>query len=183
MLRPTSRPSASSSGLPELPRASGAVCSMLPVTARPRGPRKVRSTPLTNPKVTRGVPARVSERANTASPRPAGSLAHSIDPAAPVSTDRTTRSPSGSTPLTSPCSDRPSAKVTEVVRSRRLCALVSTAPSAMTMPAPRPPWRPTRTTDGLACSAMRRAASATAVKTVSVAAMGRSPTIRQVTCI
>ena len=36
-------------GLPDEPRARGAVCSRLPVIWRPRGPRKARSTPLTMP--------------------------------------------------------------------------------------------------------------------------------------
>ena len=68
--------------------------------------------------------------------------------APPVSTASTAMSPSTSTPLARPWTARPSAKVTSVVRSRRLWALVTTSPSATTTPQPRPPWRPMRTTDG-----------------------------------
>ena len=53
MLIPISRPSDVTTGPPEEPGSSGAVCSTLPVMRRPRGPRKERSTPETNPNVTR----------------------------------------------------------------------------------------------------------------------------------
>ena len=68
----SSRPSASTTGLPEEPRASGAVCSRLPVMRRPRGPRKLRSTPLTMPWVMRAPPSAVRPTANTTSPGSAG---------------------------------------------------------------------------------------------------------------
>ena len=54
---PTTRPSASTIGLPDEPRASGAVCSRLPLMRRPRGPRNVRPVALTAPVVTRTPPS------------------------------------------------------------------------------------------------------------------------------
>ena len=73
----------------------------------------------------------------------------------PVSTASTVRSPSASTAVARPCTARPSAKVTSVVRSRRLWALVATRPSPTTTPQPRPPPRPMRTTAGATASATR----------------------------
>ena len=49
VVSPTMRPSASTTGLPDVPLPSGAVCSMAPVTRRPRGPRNERSTADTAP--------------------------------------------------------------------------------------------------------------------------------------
>jgi len=49
----SSCPCTSRTGPPEEPGSSGAVCSRLPVMRRPRGPRKVRSIPETDPNVTR----------------------------------------------------------------------------------------------------------------------------------
>ena len=83
----------------------------------------------------------------TMSPASAACSAHASGGASPVSTSRTTRSPSMSLPVTSPCADRPSAKRTCVVRSRRLWAFVTTRSGATTNPEPRP-WRPMLTTDG-----------------------------------
>ena len=53
VLRPSSRPRASTSGPPEEPRGSGAVCSIAPAMRRPRGPRKLRAAEETKPGVTR----------------------------------------------------------------------------------------------------------------------------------
>ena len=74
-----------------------------------------------------------------------------------------------SLPVTSPCADRPSAKRTCVVRSRRLWAFVTTRFGATTNPEPRP-WRPMLTTDGVAPADVVRTAcliSSSALMTVS----------------
>ena len=52
-LSPSRLPPASTSGPPEEPRGSGAVCSIEPATRRPRGPRKPRPVADTRPKVVR----------------------------------------------------------------------------------------------------------------------------------
>ena len=63
------------------------------------------------------------------------------------------------------CAVRPSAKRTDVVRSRRLWALVTTRPAATTKPLPRP-WRPTDTTDGPAADVAVRTRSVSSVEGV-----------------
>ena len=68
MLSPTSAPSASSSGDPDEPGASGAVCSSEPEIRRPPGPRNARSTDETNPNETRAPPVGVAAAAKTADP-------------------------------------------------------------------------------------------------------------------
>src|ERR1700682_4900050 len=50
---PSRRPAASTMGPPDDPRLRGAVCSMLPATRRPRGPRNACPTAETNPDVAR----------------------------------------------------------------------------------------------------------------------------------
>ena len=53
LFTPSRRPSASTSGPPDEPRGSGAVCSMAPWMRRPRGPRKLRPPEETKPSVAR----------------------------------------------------------------------------------------------------------------------------------
>ena len=114
--------------------------------ARPRGPRNPRSALVTCPQVARTC-WRPAVTATTTSPAAAGSSAHCRAGVSPVSTSMTTRSPSTSLPRTVAWAVRPSAKRTDVVRSRRLWALVTTRPWATTKPLPRP-WWPIDTTDG-----------------------------------
>ena len=68
MLIPSSCPAAFTIGPPEEPGSSGAVCSTLPVMRRPRGPRNARSTPDTNPNVTRSPRPPGLDSANTGPP-------------------------------------------------------------------------------------------------------------------
>ena len=142
-------------GCPTLPLPSGAVCSTAPVTSRPRGPRNDRSTAGHraggDPPAARDGGHRVHRRR----PRRAWPSAQAGAAMPPVSTASTVRSPSASTPVARPCTARPSAKVTSVVRSRRLWAFVATRPSPTTTPQPRPPPRPMRTTAGATASATR----------------------------
>ena len=80
---------------------------------RPRGPRNARSTPETNPNVTRSPRPPGLDRANTGVPIAADApSAHASAGAPPVSTSMTARSPSMSCPATLPSAVRPSAKVT-----------------------------------------------------------------------
>ena len=66
-------------GPPDEPGSSGATCSMLPVIRRPRGPRKLRSTPVTKPNVTRSPRPPGFDRAKIGAPIPGVlSVAHSI---------------------------------------------------------------------------------------------------------
>src|SRR2546430_2321709 len=91
---PSSRPPASRTGPPEEPGSSCAVCSRLPVMRRPRGPRNARSTPETNPNVTRNPRPPGLDRANTGVPIAADApSAHGSAGAPPVSTSMTARSP------------------------------------------------------------------------------------------
>lgn len=137
----------------------GAVCSKAPVTSRPRGPRKARSVPDTVPKVSRHPPPAMATAVATTLPNTAlAAGSKGSGDVAPVSTDTTARSPSASTPATVPTAVSPSAKCTVTSDPRRLCAFVTTVPSATTMPAPRPQPRPMRTTAGATRSAMAAAA-------------------------
>ena len=147
VLSPTRAPSASSSGLPDEPGASGAVCSTEPEMRRPPGPRNARATDDTNPNDTRGPPLGVAAAANTAEPIVALPSDQAIAGAPVVSTSTTARSPSQSTPFTAPRSVRPSANRTVTSAPRRLWALVRTRPSATTTPEPRR-REPIPTTDG-----------------------------------
>src|SRR5437764_1035696 len=104
---------------------------------RPGGPRKVRSIPEPTPNVTLSPRPPGLDRANTGIPSSADEpLAHCSAGAPPVSTLMTARSPSMSCPATLPSAVRPSANVTVTWSPRTLCALVSTCPSASTMPEP-----------------------------------------------
>ena len=104
---------------PTHPRTSGAVCSTPPCTCRPRGPWNARSTDDTMPNETRvRCPPRLTSKDHVAGV--GNRSAHVCRRDAPVSTSSTTRSPSSSAPGTEPCTARPSANVTSVVRSRRL---------------------------------------------------------------
>ena len=71
---PTSPPEGSTSGPPDEPRGSGAVCSTAPSTRRPRGSRKRRPADETNPSVTRSPRPPGLARASTGVPI-AGGLA------------------------------------------------------------------------------------------------------------
>ena len=73
-LRPSRRPAASTSGPPEEPRGSGAVCSIEPAMRRPRGPRKPRPVADTRPNVVRRPRPPGLASANTGAPG-AGALA------------------------------------------------------------------------------------------------------------
>jgi hypothetical protein len=93
---PSRRPLAVTTGPPEEPWPSGAVCSTLPVMRRPRDPRKARFTAETKPIVTRRRPPGLA-RAKTAVPRRTGALsapsaAQGGGRASPVSTATTGRS-------------------------------------------------------------------------------------------
>ena len=68
VFRPSSRPAASTSGPPEEPRGSGAVCSIEPPMRRPPGPRKERPVAETRPKVVRRPRPPGLARANTGVP-------------------------------------------------------------------------------------------------------------------
>ena len=108
-----------------------------PGDAPPAWPAEAVVEPVTWPHVARSR-WRPAVTVTTTSPSPAGSSDHGSGAASPVSTSRTTRSPSTSLPVTVPWAVRPSAKRTDVVRSRRLWALVTTRPGATTKPLPRP---------------------------------------------
>ena len=73
VLRPISRPSASSSAPPDEPGASGAVCSMLPEMRRPPGPRNERAIDETKPTVTLAPPPNVAAAPKTGVPTDADS--------------------------------------------------------------------------------------------------------------
>src|SRR4051812_45311135 len=79
--------------------------------------------------------------------------------------------------MTQPCTPRPSAKVTWVVRSRRLWALVSTRLVATTTPVPRP-WRPMATVAGAAAAVTALAAALRSARGFDVVIAGSE----QVTC-
>ena len=80
---------------------------------RPRGPRKLRSVPDTNPNVTRSPRPPGLARPNTGVPiAVAAPSAQGSTGAPPVSTSMTARSPSMSWPATLPSAVRPSANVT-----------------------------------------------------------------------
>ena len=80
---------------------------------RPRGPRNERSTPETNPNVTRSPRPPGLATANTGLPISGDALpAHGSAGVSPVSTLMTARSPSMSRPATLPSAVRPSANVT-----------------------------------------------------------------------
>ena len=148
-LRPRSRPSESTSGPPDEPRGRGAVCSMAPRTRRPRGPRKLRPSDDTKPGVARRPRPPGLASATTGVPMVGPSPgSQRTAGASPVSTSSTARSRSGSVPATVACSRRSSAKTTVTSSRRRLWALVSTRPGAMTTPEPSPQPRPSPTTDG-----------------------------------
>src|SRR6187399_3015463 len=70
-----SRPSRPTTGPPDDPGASGAVCSMAPLTRRPRGPLNARSTELTKPSVARMPPSPARARATTGVPTPGADAA------------------------------------------------------------------------------------------------------------
>src|SRR4051812_49441691 len=105
-----SAPSLSTSGLPEEPGASGAVCSTEPEIRRPPGPRNARSTEDTNPNDTRGAPVGVAAAANTAGPIVAPLLGHASGFVPDVSASTTARAPSPATALTGAPSVRPPAE-------------------------------------------------------------------------
>src|SRR5260370_12183 len=116
---PSSRPSASRTGPPEEPGSSCAVCSRLPVMRRPRGPRNARSTPETNPNVTRSPRPPGLDRANTGVPIAADApSAHDSAGPPPVSTSTTARSPSLSCPATLPPAVPPAPRAS-AARARR----------------------------------------------------------------
>ncbi len=153
VFRPSSRPSASTMGLPDEPEASGAVCSMLPPMSRPPGPRKDRSTPETSPIVVRTPPPAALATAKTAEPngwqrpaRPGQRLrAGGLDLqhrqiAVHVLAERRPRS------------RRPSPKTHVAPSPWTLWALVSTRFSATTTPDPRRQCPPMPTTAGAARS-------------------------------
>ena len=130
------------------------MCSRLPVIRRPRGPRKVRSTPETNPEVTRSPRPPGLDSAKTGVPMSAAAAdGHARAGASPVATSMMARSPSMSRPATLPSAVVPSAKVTTTWSPRTLCALVSTRPAPSTMPEPTPQRCPMPTTEGPALSA------------------------------
>src|SRR4051794_34726617 len=150
-LSPSRRCSASTSGPPEDPRGSGAVCSSEPPIRRPRGPRNERPVALSRPNVARRPRPPGLASAITGSPMPtalgrAGSQA--IGGASPVSTAIAARSRSASAPATRPSSVRPSANVTATSSPRSTWALVRTTPDSVTTPDPRPQPRPRPTTEG-----------------------------------
>ena len=135
---PMTSPSASTTGPPDDPGSSGAVCSIDPAMRRPRGPRNDASVAETSPNVTR-------------SPRPPGFatpktglrraptpwLPHSTAGASPVSTSRTAMSPSAS--AAERLALAPSARrrtVTSWSPRQRLWAFVRTRPDATTTPDP-----------------------------------------------
>ena len=151
---PSRRPSASTMGPPELPRARGACARCRPGSGGRGGPGTERSVADTVPTVTRW-PSGMLATANTGAPQLDGAVGPLQGRRVPVSTDSTTRSESTSTPVARLCTARPSAKVTSVVTLARLWALVRTSPSPTTTPQPRPPWRPMRTTEGATRSATR----------------------------
>ena len=98
-LIPSSRPAPSTSGPPEDPRGSGAVCSIAPLIRRPRGPRKLRAVDDTNPGVTRRPrPPGIGEGEHRASDRQRSSASsdHSIGSMSAVSASITARSRSAS---------------------------------------------------------------------------------------
>ena len=141
-------PARSTSGPPELPRGSGAVCSIEPATRRPRGPRKPRPVADTSPNVVRSPRPPGFASANTGVPLPGASPgSHAIAGASPVSTPMTATSRSGSVPSTRPSRTSPS-KLTATSSPRSTCATVSTWPGAITTPEPRPQPRPSPTTAG-----------------------------------
>ena len=140
-LRPSSLPSGSTSGPPDEPRGSGAVCSIEPATRRPRGPRKPRPVALTRPNVVRRPRPPGLASASTAAPASGGSSpgSHVIGVTSAVSTAITATSRSGSTPATRPSAVRPSANATATSSPRSTCATVSTWPGANhARPAPPP---------------------------------------------
>ncbi len=132
----------------------------------PRGPRKDRSIPETNPNVTRSPRPPGLDNPNTGVPMAGASVAHASAGAWPVSTSITARSPSTSWPATVPSAVCPSAKVTVTSLPRTLCALVSTRPSESTTPEPTPHRCPMPTTEAPAPSASRAMLAWISSKTV-----------------
>ena len=135
-LIPSRRPLGSSSGPPEEPRGSGAVCSIAPAIRRPRGPRKLRAVEDTNPGVTRrprppGLPSASTARPiRTGARRPRASRPR-LDLAGVDRRSRRCRDRSPS-PATRPGAGGRPAKVTVVSSWRRLWAFVRTRPGAIT---------------------------------------------------
>ena len=114
MLSPSRRPAGSTSGPPEEPRGSGAVCSIEPPMRRPRGPRKRAAGRRDEPEGhAQAAPARVGEREHRRADAPSAptrSGSHATAGASPVSTATTATSRSGSAPATRPCSRAPVAE-------------------------------------------------------------------------
>ena len=100
LLTPSRRPSPSTSGPPDEPRGSGAVCSMAPGMRRPRGPRNARPGRGDEAEGRRAGRDRRGWRARPpASPMPAAvRVAQPRAGASPVSTSITARSRSASAP-------------------------------------------------------------------------------------
>ena len=162
-LSPSSRCSPSTSGPPEEPRGSGAVCSSEPPMRRPRGPAERAAGRADRARTSRAGPRPPGlASANTgcrSRPHPAARGPTRPAGASPVSTAIAARSRSASAPATRPSSVRPSANVTATSSPRSTCALVSTTPSAVTTPDPRPQPRPRPTTEGPTVSAAPATAS------------------------
>ena len=112
------------------------------------------SRPLTKPSVTRGPWPFGLPRATTGVPMAGASDADSSAAAEPVSTSRTARSPSVSTPRMVASAWRPSANVTPTSSPWRLWAFVSTRFGPITTPEPPRQRFPMPTTEGPIRSAM-----------------------------
>ena len=149
-LIPRSRPSASTSGPPEEPRGSGAVCSTAPSMRRPRGqPEAAPGGRHEAERDPQAATARVRQREHRAcrcrAPRPAPS-SRARCPRCPRSAPRGRGR--GRRPRRAPVTRRPSAKATVTSSPRRPWAQVSTLPGSITTPDPSAQPRPRPTTAG-----------------------------------
>ena len=132
-MRPSSRPSRSTSGPPDEPRGRGAVCSMAPPIRRPARAAEAAARARDEARAWRAGRVRPGWRARTTGVPIAGRRRRAPSRRArrrPVSTATTARSRSRvGCPPRAPVSRRPSAKVTVTSSPRRLWALVSTWPA------------------------------------------------------